>query len=101
MPARRLHSVFEKYKGKKGAERFPAMATDVDALLVALEMEKSSFELYRNEAEKVTVEAERKILTRLAAEENEHYEVLSNTIMYLTDSGNWFIYKDHGIMDGG
>jgi rubrerythrin len=101
MPAKRLQSVFEKFRGAKGAERFPALATDVDALLLALEMEKMSFQLYRDEAAKVTGEAERKILIRLAAEENEHYEILSNTVMYLTDSGNWFIYKDHGIMDGG
>ena len=99
-PATRLRTVFAKHKGK-AARRLPATASNVDALQVALEMEKRSFVLYRKEAEKVTVDAERKILYRLAEEENEHYEILSNTIMYLTDSGNWFIYKDHGIMDGG
>lgn len=100
MPAQRLQTVFEKYRGTV-AKRVPATAGEVDALRAALVMERKSFELYHGEAEKVTAAAEKKILTRLALEENEHYEILSNTLSYLTDSGNWFIYQDHGIMDGG
>lgn len=100
MPAKRLQTIFAKHKGK-AVRRVPATASEVDAIRLALEMEKKSFELYHHEAEKVTVEAEKKILRRLALEENEHYEILSNTIAYLTDGGNWFIYRDHGIMDGG
>ena len=33
--------------------------------------------------------------------ERHHYAVLSDTYQFLSDSGNWFMWEEHSIADGG
>jgi hypothetical protein len=40
-------------------------------------------------------------LKRLVEEEKEHLQLLQNTHSYLKNSGDWFLWEEKGLLDGG
>jgi len=36
----------------------------------------------------------------LKVEEKRHYELLENTHRFLEDTGDWFMWEEHGILEG-
>lgn len=99
-PASRVRTVFEKNRPFLN-ERIEADPGDIEVLEIAMKMEDDSYRLYSDAAEKSTRQERRELFERLAMEEKKHYNLLENTHTYLADTGNWFIYEEHGIMDGG
>ncbi len=73
---------------------------DMEAFKVAMAMEKEDYEFYKELAAMSNIEEEKALFERLAYEEEKHYEVLSETHSFLTDSGNWFMWEDHSIVEG-
>ena len=43
---------------------------------------------------------ERALLELLIKEEQQHYDIFSNTYQFLSDSGNWFMWEERGIVEG-
>jgi hypothetical protein len=37
----------------------------------------------------------------LVKEEQEYYNVLANTYFFPSDTGSWFVWEEHSIVDGG
>ncbi len=99
-PMARMKTVFEENK-EFMMERIPASADDTDALKVAMEMEKESVEFYERAAAEVKADKEKALFACLVKQENEHFTIFSNTYNFLTDSGNWFMWKEYAIVDGG
>ncbi len=73
---------------------------DMEAFKIAMDMEKECVDFYNKEAAEAESEAERTLFARLAAEEEEHFRIFSNTHSYLSDTGNWFMWDDHSIVEG-
>jgi rubrerythrin len=73
---------------------------DMEAFKIAMDMEKECVDFYKKEAEEAPSEEERNLFKRLAEEEEEHFRVFSNTHSYLSDTGNWFMWDDHSIVEG-
>ncbi len=99
-PRERLQSIFES-AGKKIRERIAAGADEIEALKIGMEMETRGYELYKHAAQEAASEEERNLLNRLAGEENQHYTMLQNTHIYLERTGEWFIWEERGLLDGG
>ena len=74
---------------------------DVEALNVAIEMEDQSLAFYRKWAREAASPDARKLCERLAAEEEDHWKVLTSTQEYLESTGNWFMVQEDWIFDGG
>lgn len=74
---------------------------DIKALETAMQMEKSGYDYYCELAEREGNEDGKKLYELLAREENGHYTLLSNTHTYLNDTGNWFLWGEEGMIDGG
>jgi rubrerythrin len=73
---------------------------EMEAFRMAMDMEKECVEFYKKQAAEAKDEREKAFFERLAHEEEEHFRVFSNTHSYLDDSGNWFMWDDHSIVEG-
>jgi hypothetical protein len=40
-------------------------------------------------------------IRKLVKEEQEYYNVFANTYFFLSDTGSWFMWEGHRIVDGG
>ena len=67
----------------------------------ALEVEKKSYDHYSAGAETTDDERVKKILLRIADEENEHYAILADTRLYLTNPTEWNLKEERPLIDGG
>ena len=70
--------------------REPSVDSDIAALEFAMETEKLSYDLYQTSAEDAIDTAAKQSFGFLAREENQHYELLQNTLNYLTDNETWW-----------
>jgi rubrerythrin len=73
---------------------------DMEAFKLAMEMEREDYEFYKELAELAAIDEEKALFEKLAREEEKQYEVLSETHSFLTDSGNWFMWDEHSIVEG-
>ena len=82
-------------------EKIKATTDDVEALKIAMEMEKESIELYEKLSKKVRTTKEKALFQDLLNEEQQRYAEFSDTCLFLSDSRSWFMWDEHSIMDGG
>jgi rubrerythrin len=73
---------------------------ETEAFKIAMDMERECIEFFEKRAEEAESEEERALFKKLAREEEEHYQVFSNTHAFLTDTGNWFMWDEHSIVEG-
>ena len=99
-PMKKMKSVFER-DGDVLLERIRPTTDEMEALKVAMQMEKESIEFYEKLSKKEGSPKEKAFFAKLLSEEQEHYTIFSNTYSFLSDSGNWFMWEEHSIVDGG
>jgi rubrerythrin len=98
-PMDNIMSVFEEMRDEMSG-KVQATADETDVLKIAMEMEKNGYELYRKSAIDASGSKEKNLFKALASEEEKHYEIFSNTLSFLNDSGNWFMWEERGIVEG-
>ncbi len=99
MPRDRIRTLFSDKKQE--LEKASEVSSDErEAVETALEMERKSYQLYRDSAEKAGDEETRTLFERLAREENQHYEMLENTLEYLNSNEQWFLWKEWALIVG-
>jgi len=99
-PMKKVKSIFEEHRADL-TERVGATTDEMEALKVAMRMEKESIEFYKKAASDAPTEKERKLFERLIKEEEQHYAVFANTYFFMSDTGSWFMWEEHSIVDGG
>jgi len=99
MPAQSISTVFAG-AGTTSGEGATVTADESRAIETALEMERKSYRLYEDAAGKSEDDAQRALFERLAQEEDQHYEMLENTREYVSRSGQWFLWTEHGLLTG-
>jgi rubrerythrin len=99
-PMKMVKTVFETMKDKM-IERVEATSDELEAFKIAMEMEKEGIEFYKRSASDVKKEKEKVLFERLIKEEEQHYNIFANTYFFLSNTGNWFMWEEHGIVDGG
>jgi rubrerythrin len=99
-PMKKIKTVFEESR-EHLLERIEATTDEIEALKIAMQMEKESIDLYKKIAKEVQTLKERSLFEKLAAEEQQHYDILSNTYFFLLDSGSWYMWEEYSIVDGG
>lgn len=98
-PMEKVKSVFAEHK-EEMQERLAATQDEKEALSVAMEMEKKGHDFYVKAASEATDPKSKALFERLIAEEEKHYKVFSNTLAFLDDTGNWFMWEEHSIVEG-
>jgi rubrerythrin len=98
-----LNSVMNAFESMKDEMLQQAAATkdELEAFQMAMTMETEGKVFYEKLLSEVKSEKEKQLLKRLILEEQEHYAVFSNTYQYLADTGNWFMWKERRIVEGG
>ncbi len=98
---RRLRTIFATALQTSAAAKTNAEAGELDAIQTAMTMENKSYGFYEDNARHATYEGEREFYEALAAQEREHYLILTDYYEYLKDPAAWFVKKEHPSLDGG
>jgi rubrerythrin len=99
MPRDEIRTIFSEAE-RKGVADMGISAGQQEAVRVAMGMETESYKLYADAAVKATDGLMRKLFERLAREENQHYEMLENTLEYLQSNKEWFLWKEWALITG-
>ncbi|MBI5741948.1 MAG: ferritin family protein [Nitrospirae bacterium] len=95
-----VRTVFESLKDVM-MSKVRAATDELEAFKIAMHMEKEGVEFYRKLMSKSKTKKEKTLFARLIMEEEQHYEVFANTYDFLQDTGNWFMWEEHSMVDGG
>jgi rubrerythrin len=98
-PMARIKSVFEELKDQMQGG-IQATTDETAALEMAMKMEQEGREFYRKAAAESTDPQSRALFARLVEEEEKHYRAFSNTLSFLNDTGNWYMWEEHSIVEG-
>jgi rubrerythrin len=58
-------------------------------------------EFYRKLLSEAATGKEKALYEKLIKEEERHFDLFSNTYNFLNDTGNWFMWEEYSIVDGG
>jgi len=97
-PKERLVTIFQSM-GEKLKNKIDPNANDIDAVKLAMKMEKEGMEFYEKAAKESDDEIEREYFHFLAEEENIHFKILENTLDYLENQEKWEAEKEGRIYD--
>lgn len=98
-PLGEVKTVFESLKDSM-MRKVAASKDELEAFKVAMEMEKEGREFYQKSLDAAKTEKEKALFARLIKEEREHYDMFANTYSHLSDTGNWFLWEERGILEG-
>jgi rubrerythrin len=98
-PIDRIKTVFEEMKDEM-MEKVVATADELEAFKIAMKMEKEGLAFYTKLADEAGTEKEKNLFKKLIGEEQQHYNIFANTYDFLNDTGNWFMWEDHSIVEG-
>jgi len=98
-PMKRVQTVFESMKDEM-MKKVAASKDELDAFKIAMEMEKEGGALYRRSLAEAKTEKEKDLFKRLIEEEKQHYDIFANTYSHLSDTGNWFLWEERGVIEG-
>jgi len=99
-PKEDIKTVFSELKGEM-MQRISATSDEKEAVKVALDFEKEGYNFYKKAALEAESEKEKKLFEVLTVEEERHYKLLENTDRFLENTGEWFMWEEHGILEGG
>jgi len=99
-PMKNIKTIFESMKDDM-MKRVEATKDELDAFKIAMQMEKEGVEFYKKAESEAQTEKERSLFKRLIKEEQQHYDIFANTYFFLSDTGSWFMWEEHSIVDGG
>jgi rubrerythrin len=99
-PMKNVKTIFEELKHEM-MEKIEATTDELEAFKIAMHMEKEGVKFYKKAASDAAAEKEGKLFERLVHEEEQHYNIFANTYFFMKDTGNWFMWEEHSIVDGG
>lgn len=95
-----LETIFSR-EMKAAASAVKATGTELESIVKAMEMENKTREFYQGQDRKAVHNAEKKLYSALAAEEEGHYLALVDYREYLIDPSGYFRKAEHHSLDGG
>ena len=98
-PMKNVKTVFESMKDEM-MTKVAATADELEAFKIAMHMEKEGRDFYEKTLAKASTDKEKALLRRLIQEEEQHYNIFANTYQFLSDTGNWFLWDERGIVEG-
>lgn len=95
-----IKTIFTELKDEM-MQRVTATTDEMEAVKIALDFEKEGYDFYEKAARETEEEKEKKLFEVLTIEERKHCEILDNTYTFLKDTGEWFMWEEHGMLEGG
>jgi len=97
---RKLQTIFSSVTEAE-MDSFASSEDDTAALKKALEIERTSVELYESRAQWSPSREVASLWKILAIEERSHVRIVTNMLEYLNDTGSWFMGEEGWSFDGG
>jgi rubrerythrin len=98
-PMNNIKTVFETMKDEM-MEKVQATADELEAFRIAMQMEKEGIEFYKKLMSEAKAGKEKMLFEKLIREEEQHFAIFANTYDFLMDTGNWFMWDEHSIVEG-
>ena len=98
-PEKDIRTIFSELKDQM-MQRVTATTDEKEAVRIALEFEKEGYDFYEKAAREASGDKEKKLFEVLTVEEKRHYELLDGTNSFLQDTGEWFMWEEHGMLEG-
>ena len=98
-PMDKVKTVFESMKDSM-MKKVAASKDELDAFKIAMEMEKEGEKFYQQSLAAAKTDKEKALFKRLIEEERQHYQIFANTYSHLSDTGNWFLWEERGVIEG-
>jgi rubrerythrin len=98
-PLKKIKTVFEEMKNDM-MDKVAVTSDELEAFKIAMQMEKEGIDFYSKLADEAETEKEKMLFKKLINEEQQHYNIFANTYDFLNDTGNWFMWEDHSIVEG-
>lgn len=98
-PVKKVKTVFESMKDSM-MQKVAASKDELEAFKIAMEMEKAGEKFYQQSLEAAKTDKEKALFKRLIEEEQQHYQIFANTYSHLSDTGNWFLWEERGVIEG-
>ncbi len=99
-PITSVKTIFESLKNEM-MKKVEATQDELEAFKIAMQMEKEGKQFYEKTLNQVKTEKEKELFRHLIREEKQHYDIFANTYQFLSDTGNWFLWEERGIVEGG
>lgn len=98
-PIKNVKTVFASMKDEM-MEKVKATTDELEAFRIGMQMEKEGIEFYKKLLSEAKTEKEKDLYRKLISEEEQHYRIFANTHDFLDDTGNWFMWEEHSIVEG-
>ncbi len=98
-PMQKIKTVFEEMKDEM-MQKVEATQDELQAFKIAMQMEKEGIDFYRKLLSEAASDKEKTLINKLIEEEEEHFNIFQNTYNFLDDTGNWFMWSEHSIVEG-
>lgn len=99
-PMKNIKTIFASMKDQM-MNRIEATQDELEAFKIAMQMEKEGIEFYRHIEKETQQQKEKALFERLIKEEEQHYAIFANTYNFMSDTGNWYMWEEHSMVDGG
>jgi rubrerythrin len=99
-PMKNIKNVFETMKDEM-MQKVEATNDELEAFKIAMKMEEEGMEFYKKAALEAEAAKEKRLFERLVHEEEQHYTIFANTYFFMKDTGSWFMWEEHSIVNGG
>ena len=94
-----MKKIFDRHK-QDMLKQVPSTADELDAFRVAMKMEGEAIAFYKKASSQAATVEEKNFFDCLIRDEEEHFSIFQNTYSFLSDSGNWFMWEEHSIVEG-
>lgn len=98
-PLQDMKKLFEQNK-EFMLQRVSSTTDEVQALEMAMKMEEAAIQFYKNAAALTNDSSEKAFFECLVRDEEAHFSIFQNTYSFLSDTGNWFMWDEHSIVEG-
>jgi rubrerythrin len=98
-PFQNMKKIFEQNKNDM-LERVASTTGELEALELSIKMEQDAIAFYKKAAAQATNPEEKSLFDCLVNDEEEHLKIIQNTHSFLSDTGHWFMWEEHSIVEG-
>ena len=99
-PIKRISAIFRETAARLKEEVKPE-DDDLKVIRIACDMERKAFDFYTASAAQMDDPVEKSAFEKIAAQENDHWRILDDTLLYLTNPAEWHIKEEKPLIDGG
>jgi rubrerythrin len=98
-PFQNIKRIFEQSK-ESMLQRVASTTDELEALEFSIKMEQDAIDFYKKASAQAKSLEEKDLFDCLIKDEEEHLKIIQNTHSFLSNTGHWFMWEEHSIVEG-